>query len=85
MSLDCISIVAGVTVCVVAIGSKVKMSEINGIADRGCVYKVSSFGNFRAAMAYGTNQSKSPSATDSSALPDARPTVGPDFFNGLPF
>ena len=73
-------IAAGVMVCVVAIGSRVKMSEINGIADQGCVYQVSSFGHFREAVAYGMGQNTGSSATDSQVQPDSRPTVSPDFF-----
>ena len=66
--------------CVVAIGSQVHMAEINGIADPGCVYRVSSFGSFRAAMGYATNQSNGGPTTDSPGQPDGRPTVSPDFF-----
>ena len=66
--------------CVVAIGSRVNMSEINGIADKGCVYQASSFGSFRAAVAYGMGQDTGSPSTDYSVLPDSRPTVSPDFF-----
>ena len=62
------------TICAVAVGKRVSMSEINGIASSGCVYRLTSFSSYKRVMQY---------AMKSRGV--AAPQVDSDFFSGIKF
>ena len=68
--------ILGVTICSMAVGSRVNMAEINGMSSLGCVYKAKTFRSNKRIMQYGFK---------SRGAGAAAPVLDPGFFKGIKF
>ena len=74
--IHCFISILGVTICSMAIGSRVNMAEINAISSSGCVYKAKTFKSYKRIMQY---------ALKSRGAGAAAPVLDPGFFKGIKF